>query len=213
MMPYHQQLIWSGYTAQVEKEIDRDGAYLRLPRKIRISHVGAGLPANRLITKTLLSRLLLLPPGENWGEVTKYANRLIPYPLILGNCSLRRLKRLLLVPYLLHGPGQPLDRFPVSPSPCSRGLLPEGEGILTFYDNSQALRSNTRLFLCVHPAKPPGCGTHDVPDPSYIRWWNRLQSKCHSAKRRSFRFLCNCHVYPPTDAVTGGKFIDCVYPI
>ena len=22
--------------------------------------------------------------------------------------------------YLLHGPGQPLDRFPVSPSPCSR---------------------------------------------------------------------------------------------
>jgi hypothetical protein len=22
--------------------------------------------------------------------------------------------------YVLHGPGQPLDRFPVSPSPCSR---------------------------------------------------------------------------------------------
>jgi hypothetical protein len=24
--------------------------------------------------------------------------------------------------YLLHGPGQPLDRFPFSPSPCSRAL-------------------------------------------------------------------------------------------
>ena len=33
-----------------------------------------------------------------------------------------RLKRLLLVLYLLHGPGQPLDRFPVSPSPCSLAL-------------------------------------------------------------------------------------------
>jgi len=29
---------------------------------------------------------------------------------LLGNCSLRRLKRLLLVPYLLHSPGQSLDR-------------------------------------------------------------------------------------------------------
>lgn len=33
----------------------------------------------------------------------------------------RRLKRLLLVPFLLHGPGQSLYRFPVSPPPCSRG--------------------------------------------------------------------------------------------
>jgi hypothetical protein len=40
--------------------------------------------------------------------------------LFLGNCSMRRLRRLLLVLYLLHAPGQPLDRFPVSPSPCSR---------------------------------------------------------------------------------------------
>ncbi len=58
---------------------------------------------------------------------------------LLGNCSLRRLKRLLLVPYLLHGPGRFLDRFPVSPSgpgqsldrhpvspsPCSRALAGE----------------------------------------------------------------------------------------
>ena len=37
--------------------------------------------------------------------------------LTLGNCSMRRLKRLLLVPYFLH--------------PCSRGPLPQvGEGML-----------------------------------------------------------------------------------
>ena len=45
---------------------------------------------------------------------------LSPHPRQL---LLRRLKRLLLVLYLLHGPGQSLDRFPVSPSPCSRSLL------------------------------------------------------------------------------------------
>ena len=71
--------------------------------------------------------------------------------ILLGNCSMRRLKRLLLVLYLLHGPGrfldrfrvspsgpgqpldrypvspsgpgQPLDRYPVSPSPCSRAAV------------------------------------------------------------------------------------------
>jgi len=32
-----------------------------------------------------------------------------PHPGLLGNCVLRRLQRLLLVHYLLHGPGQPLD--------------------------------------------------------------------------------------------------------
>ena len=40
-----------------------------------------------------------------------------------------RLKRLLLVLYLLHGPGQLLDRFPVSPPPCSR---PRGRGFIIF---------------------------------------------------------------------------------
>jgi len=33
---------------------------------------------------------------------------------------LRSLRRLLLALCGLHGPGQPLNRFPVSPSPCSR---------------------------------------------------------------------------------------------
>jgi hypothetical protein len=59
--------------------------------------------------------------------------------ILLGNCSMRRLKRLLLALYLLHGPGrfldrfpvspsgpgQPLDRYPVSPSPCSRAAAGE----------------------------------------------------------------------------------------
>jgi hypothetical protein len=39
--------------------------------------------------------------------------------ILLGNCSMHRLVRLLSVRYLLQDPGQTLDRFPVSPSPCA----------------------------------------------------------------------------------------------
>jgi hypothetical protein len=53
-----------------------------------------------------------------------------------------RLKRLLLVLYLLHGPGQLLDRFPVSPPPCSR---PRGRGFIIFL--SVRFRDNNNIYL------------------------------------------------------------------
>jgi len=52
-----------------------------------------------------------------------------------------RLKRLLLVLYLMHGPGQLLDRFPVSPAPCSR---PGGRVFIIFL--SVCLRDN-KIYL------------------------------------------------------------------
>jgi hypothetical protein len=54
--------------------------------------------------------LVVTPPNN----APPTANKMIVYPLILGNYSMRRLQRLLLVPYLLH--------------PCSRGLFPVEEG-------------------------------------------------------------------------------------
>ncbi len=47
--------------------------------------------------------------------------------ILLGNCSMHRLVRLLSVRYLLQDPGQTLDRFPVSASPCSRAAVGERE--------------------------------------------------------------------------------------
>ena len=60
---------------------------------------------------------------------------------------MRRLKRLLLVPYLLR--------------PCSRGLLPEGEGILLF---TTALIIMLNIFSIQSGPSPKGEG---FTDPLY----------------------------------------------
>jgi len=52
-----------------------------------------------------------------------------------------------LVLYLLHGPGQLLDRFPVSPPPCSR---PGGEGTLTLQASANILLSF--IYMHVYPS-------------------------------------------------------------
>ena len=37
----------------------------------------------------------------------------------------------------LHGPGQPLDRFPVSPSPCRQKKTPPGRGLILQPDGAE----------------------------------------------------------------------------
>ena len=56
----------------------------------------------------------------NWELVVRGVAPLGKDQAITREARLRQLLPALL--YLLHGPGQPLDRFPVSPSPCSRSV-------------------------------------------------------------------------------------------
>jgi len=99
---------------------------------------------------------------------------------LLGNCSLRRLRRLLLVPYRQHGPGQPLDGFPVSPAPCR---LPSGRRTEPAHaqagsGGSEDIESGCWLDLIPLPDPlPPGsgvCGTAVVLKPS----WRRAHCRC-----------------------------------